>query len=523
MTITERLSYIKNLQNDECWYITKHNLDFKQLCFSAQIAEEYQNSDQTLNFEQFYNSRANNYGVTPNHRATNNCYYVGLLLNRGGYKDAVPTEFYFQLKNSVHGDFNALDVKNELVVSQLEKVFLTNPTDREFDGLRKDLKIHPAFFLAKVLLSIGEITGKYFISLEEFYVFIGTATEYKNHYIVTQMIIENRKYNFKLDKTKFTNNRVHLLLDNLPYFIKRDGGISLDEPFINTLREKLVFYENSTESKLFSEEQLTNKINLQNLYPQIFKEQNSLAINKIFYGAPGTGKSHKVKSLVNCKDSRMQRVTFHPEFDYATFVGGYKPTMANEDGKEVIKYKFVPQAFTNTYVKAWNDPEQDYYLVIEEINRGNCAEIFGDIFQLLDRGSDYDITPSLELETYLKSELMDKNKGLENGKLKLPKNLTIYATMNTSDQSLYPMDSAFKRRWDWEYIPICYEAVNDEGEPNPSYNYIIDLGNGTSFRWNEFISKINLNHIQQNPVLGMDKCIGNYFVIPKNGETTIDV
>tara|TARA_R110002033_G_scaffold46013_2_gene90297 strand:+ start:4730 stop:6277 length:1548 start_codon:yes stop_codon:yes gene_type:complete len=246
-------------------------------------------------------------------------------------------------------------------------------------------------------------------------------------------------------------------------------------------------------------------------------------IQKIFYGAPGTGKSHKVKSLVNGKDARMQRVTFHPEFDYTSFVGGYKPTMADEDGKEVIKYKFVPQAFTNIYVKAWNDPDNDYYLVIEEINRGNCAEIFGDIFQLLDRDSDYDITPSIELEGHLKTSLKDVNKGLENGKLKLPKNLTIYATMNTSDQSLFPMDSAFKRRWDWEYIPICYEAVTDEGDSNPSFNYTINLGNGKSFKWNEFISKVNLNHIQQNPVLGMDKCIGNYFVKPRNGVTTIEV
>src|SRR5690606_26606622 len=106
---------------------------------------------------------------------------------------------------------------------------------------------------------------------------------------------------------------------------------------------------------------------------------------------------------------------------------------------------------------------------------------------------------------------------------KLPKNLTIYATMNTSDQSLFPMDSAFKRRWDWEYIPICYEPVTDEGDSNPSYNYTIELGNGASFEWNDFIKKINKNHIEQNKVLGMDKCIGNYFVKPKNGETTIDV
>ena len=267
-------------------------------------------------------------------------------------------------------------------------------------------------------------------------------------------------------------------------------------------------YEEQYDShSIISETETTNNVN------------NIITQNKIFYGAPGTGKSHKVKEIVKGKDNRTIKVTFHPEYDYTSFVGGYKPTMNGDN----IKYEFVPQAFTNIYTKAWNDPENDYYLVIEEINRGNCAEIFGDIFQLLDRDSDYDITPSIELECHLKTSLIDENKGLENGKLKLPKNLTIYATMNTSDQSLFPMDSAFKRRWDWEYIPICYEEQTDEGDSNPSYNYTIDLGSGAYFKWNEFISKVNLNYIQQNPVLGMDKCIGNYFIKPKNGGKTIDV
>ena len=243
-------------------------------------------------------------------------------------------------------------------------------------------------------------------------------------------------------------------------------------------------------------------------------------IQKIYFGSPGTGKSHRVKELTQLPETygRVERVTFHPQFDYISFVGGYKPTM---DGNNIV-YRFVPEIFTKIYVKAWNDPDNDYYLVIEEINRGNCAEIFGDIFQLLDRTGDYKVTPSEELKKYLESQFMENDR-VDHSKLMIPKNLNILATMNTSDQSLFPMDSAFKRRWDWEYIPICYEELSDEGNSNPSYNYIIDLGNGSSFRWNDFISKVNLNHIQETPVLGMDKCIGNYFVKPKNGETTIDI
>ena len=251
------------------------------------------------------------------------------------------------------------------------------------------------------------------------------------------------------------------------------------------------------------------------------EEKPSDVIQKIFYGAPGTGKSHKVKEIVFGKDERTERITFHPEYDYSSFVGGYKPTMDGDN----IKYEFVPQAFTNIYTKAWNDLDNDYYLVIEEINRGNCAEIFGDIFQLLDRTNDYKITPSKELKEYLNIKLKD-NSSVDADKLLLPPNLNILATMNTSDQSLFPMDSAFKRRWDWEYIPINYEAtyINYKGEEkeNESANYLVTLPDGTSFKWLDFIKSVNNNWIRKNENLGMDKCLGNYFIKSNTKEITLN-
>lgn len=253
--------------------------------------------------------------------------------------------------------------------------------------------------------------------------------------------------------------------------------------------------------------------------------QNSSSLNKIFYGAPGTGKSHKVKELVAGKELRTERVTFHPEFDYNAFVGGYKPTMGiDESGKEIIRYEFVPQAFTRIYCDAWNslasEKEEDFYLIIEEINRGNCAEIFGDIFQLLDRNSDYDISPSKELKEFLldkRKGLLNEEFGLKEGKMKLPSNLNILATMNTSDQSLFPMDSAFKRRWDWEYIPINYE----DSEKNKSSKFKVLLSKTESFSWLSFIKSVN-SVIKQNDNLGMDKCLGNYFVKPVTEDIDIE-
>ena len=245
---------------------------------------------------------------------------------------------------------------------------------------------------------------------------------------------------------------------------------------------------------------------------QISSIVNEKLIQKIFYGAPGTGKSHKVKELVIGKEERTERLTFHPEYDYNSFVGGYKPTMNGKD----IRYEFVPQAFSNIYVKAWNDLDNDYYLVIEEINRGNCAEIFGDIFQLLDRSNDYHITPSKELKEYLTAQFSGNPK-IDGNKLILPPNLNILATMNTSDQSLFPMDSAFKRRWDWEYIPINYEELED----NKSSKFKVQLSETESFSWLSFIKSVN-SVIKQNDNLGMDKCLGNYFIKPTTEEIDIE-
>ena len=250
----------------------------------------------------------------------------------------------------------------------------------------------------------------------------------------------------------------------------------------------------------------------------------------IYYGAPGTGKSHAIK--VDTKGAHVVRTTFHPDSDYSTFVGAYKPTtkptyvrdstgrVVEERGEKVVEdrivYEFVPQAFLQAYVDAWRyyakagseEPEKQY-LVIEEINRGNCAQIFGDLFQLLDRNdegySEYPITADKDMEKYLSDafhdiaipnesdlgELFDdpfiaQKIGLGQV-LVLPPNLYVWATMNTSDQSLFPIDSAFKRRWDWKYIPIS-QAV-DENTKQPM-GWSIHVG-GKDYDWWSFLQAIN--------------------------------
>lgn len=199
------------------------------------------------------------------------------------------------------------------------------------------------------------------------------------------------------------------------------------------------------------------------------------------------------------------RTTFHPDTDYAAFVGCYKPYMNGG----VIEYSYMPQVFTNAYIAAWENTKKPVYLVIEEINRGNCAQIFGDLFQLLDRDkttgkSEYPIKADKDLVAHIEKVLGAGHEGIKNGELCLPPNLIIYATMNTSDQSLFPMDSAFKRRWDWEYVPINYSKNIDSGR------FIIEIDDDTKYSWVEFLESVNDKIYDATN--SEDKQMGNFFI-----------
>lgn len=280
-------------------------------------------------------------------------------------------------------------------------------------------------------------------------------------------------------------------------------------------------------------------------------------LQQIYYGAPGTGKSKTIKDLTFGES--VIRTTFHPDSDYASFVGTYKPIteevdlrdcygkkVIDDDTKEVVKeeriaYQFIPQAFLEAYVKAWKKlgSSKKQYLIIEEINRGNCAQIFGDLFQLLDRNeygfSDYPIVADKDMQKYLEKEFAGweiTNKDeinqlygeanmvnliMKGERLVLPSNLYIWATMNTSDQSLFPIDSAFKRRWDWKYVPI---REGRDKETNAKLNWYINTGD-KQYNWWSFISQVN--KLIGSLTNSEDKKLGYFFCKAKDGEIDADL
>ncbi len=230
--------------------------------------------------------------------------------------------------------------------------------------------------------------------------------------------------------------------------------------------------------------------------------------NVIYFGAPGTGKSYNLNKdmeellLINAEND-YERVTFHPDYSYANFVGTYKPRPEKDDkGNKTgdITYKYVPGPFMRSLVKALKNQGKPFLLVIEEINRSNVAAVFGDVFQLLDRDdnfeSEYPIETSEDMRDYLKEEL-----GQDFEKIRIPSNMFIWATMNSADQGVYPMDTAFKRRWEFKYFGINY---NDDLIKNIKFNI-----NNHEISWNKLRNAINNELLSYG--INEDKLIGPFF------------
>lgn len=376
------------------------------------------------------------------------------------------------------------------------------------------------------------------------------------------MLIKNRHQDFTeladVDDPGYLQ-QVYDELSALPSFDEFKGGTNEGKTFKKIgggqYHNALLTYINFLRAvRLLADEVNVAKVRAKN---PVNPEKESRQV--IYFGAPGTGKSHEVNRLTANAD--VIRTTFHPDSDYSTFVGAYKPTTIDRQMRDIaghlvfdketgepvmenrIVYEFVEQAFLQAYIKAWDayakaaegEKAEEQYLVIEEINRGNCAQIFGDLFQLLDRNgygfSEYPISADKDMKKQLAkafkgmaiadaeriNQIYGKDyvsKVLSGEILLLPDNLFIWATMNTSDQSLFPIDSAFKRRWDWKYIPIC------EGKENGvSLGWKIKV-NGKLFDWWQFVEKINaeINELTKSE----DKKLGYFFCKAQDGIITAE-
>lgn len=447
-------------------------------------------------------------------------------------------EFRINQMGDIYRDYNVIP-GDEIVISQIEK-------DNVCDLCFTVKKYHRVVLLVKK--GLAEI-----INIDRLKAFEQGDKKYEvNVYDKGKNDILNISFDGAKAKRADSPNMTdfyHVSIDgvDLPngtYYLTL--GVGSDKNILATLPKSDFNTIEFDDSKILSMKESLKKM-----------RKSDIPLQQIFYGAPGTGKSHAINELTAGKD--VIRTTFHPDTDYSTFVGAYKPTTKSVpvttvigtnavpvklNGKEMMEdkivYEYVSQAFLQAYVAAWRkycdvqegEEPMDEFLVIEEINRGNCAQIFGDLFQLLDRGdegfSEYPIKADSDMKKLLEKEfegLEIKNKEginalFKGGKdivaevlagdvLLLPNNLYIWATMNTSDQSLFPIDSAFKRRWDWNYVPIS----------NAGKNWMIEV-NGAQYDWWNFLEAINDK--VYHATYSEDKKLGYFFCKAKDGVISAD-
>lgn len=448
-------------------------------------------------------------------------------------------EFRINQMGDIYRDYNVIP-GDEIVISQIEK-------DNVCDLCFTVKKYHRVVLLVKK--GLAEI-----INIDRLKAFEQGDKKYEvNVYDKGKNDILNISFDGAKAKRADSPNMTdfyHVSIDgvDLPngtYYLTL--GVGSDKNILATLPKSDFNTIEFDDSKILSMKESLKKM-----------RKSDIPLQQIFYGAPGTGKSHAINELTADKD--VIRTTFHPDTDYSTFVGAYKPTtkpvpvitvigteavpVRDKNGKEMMEdkivYEYVSQAFLQAYVAAWRkycdvqegEEPVDEFLVIEEINRGNCAQIFGDLFQLLDRGdegfSEYPIKADSDMKKLLEKEfkgLEIKNKEginalFKGGKdivaevlagdvLLLPNNLYIWATMNTSDQSLFPIDSAFKRRWDWHYVPI-----SDAGK-----KWMIEV-NGAQYDWWKFLEAINDK--VYHATYSEDKKMGYFFCKANDGVISAD-
>ena len=571
-TIEDKLA---SLNATSVWYFAKQDTNFDNAFKAVQIVEElgqqWSNDGTTA-----WSIRAASKGLDSNHRILSVAQLLGLLtknnpFEKSQYKSEIPTPMYRAISRYAIGspEYNALKTE------QLLKLRMNAITDTRPESA--DYNIAPVLFSYEVFWRL-KAKGITEISLGDFYTYVMTCkTHDEIDECVEHLLDPNREDSQYVANYKSDSRVVTLIQNNLNLIQFTATTVSIKPEFAdyfgyffngaytsfvnmmkfvvsdvhmyqtvltNPIGLSVNFLDSSTKIDIG-----VKRINLEN------RKTISGTAQQIYYGAPGTGKSYIVNR--DTKGESIVRTTFHPDSDYSTFVGCYKPTtkeveMRDVTGKVIIEYgqpvtenriiyQFVDQAFLQAYIKAWKfyaealegaDPKKQF-LIIEEINRGNCAQIFGDLFQLLDRNdygfSDYYIHADRDMQKHLAKAfngiaMNDSHKNsinamYHNGErdivaqvltgeiLLLPNNLYIWATMNTSDQSLFPIDSAFKRRWDWKYRPIVKGRDKDGSELN--WRIKADT---KEYDWWSFLEKINA--IVGTTTNSEDKKLGFFFCKP---------
>lgn len=507
--------------------------------------------------------------------------------------NAATLEFYYNLYQNTENTKVAITNPKEVVRNFVLKFQFPNPRTQESfnDSLNEGVFLAPYRMVVSILVSLAKIEKRScsYLTLKEilYYVFADTnvcENPLVDHDRLASQILIDRQINKDLSPFIVKNLRwnqydrqvreMMVVLGKCSDSFRLSKGTLKynhnigDDDFITRILKYNYFWIPSNKENFdLSTKEYISYMNMADTPYNVVEFNKEKAdkiktnleiypLQQIYYGAPGTGKSFDVNNIT--KGYSTIRTTFHPDSDYSAFVGAYKPTMrtvALRDSsghivegvqEERIVYTYVKQAFLKAYLGAWQkyakggETTEPQFLVIEEINRGNCAQIFGDLFQLLDRGDNGFSTYPIEADSDLQKEIQNAfkeekdgesdnpyklskdidveravegyvsnygsslSKDIQEGRVLLfPPNLYIWATMNTSDQSLFPMDSAFKRRWDWQYMPIKNADLKWKIELSEIY---------VKIDWWKFLKRIN--KVVADLTTSEDKQLGYFFCQP---------
>lgn len=546
-------SILKSGLEKDYWFMTKQTMsDFYLIFMIGKVVETYpQNKLSNENFGQYYQRffkedsfLRNKY---PKQAESENTYrnsiiaeFFGLFKReKNNYDSGTSTSAFKTISKYIH-DYSDIKKYYFIIERQIEKLCLNvNEKIQNFNDL-KNVRNYPVIFLYKILLELYKRTGDSTLFYDEFVAFLVRAKKYSDWKETVDLIIEFRQDGLSQDyKDKFntiikdataSNIRFDVILgslSNLVYQKKQDRNFYCIKNGSDSLRyiESVVeIFESSKYSSdltstemmefLQSDRYFIGYIDTAFVKDNTADEDYDVEIdeskrikggrNIILYGVPGAGKSYTIQQEYCNDEDKMERLVFHPDYTYSDFVGQILPSINENGDNKTIQYKFEPGPFTMLLKKAYRDPEHKYYLVIEEINRGNAPAIFGDIFQLLDRDSEGTSTYGITNKDISKIVY-----GKRDGKVKIPSNMSILCTMNTSDQNVFTLDTAFQRRWNMRLIENTFKKDDKLADVK-----ILD----TSVTWRVFQETINEIILNTNIRLtsAEDKRLGTHFVVEED-------
>ncbi len=538
--LSEKLQQLEQAENYACWYLVKQPTAFDSLCYLVSFLEEYKANPGNNNLQSFIGQRVAllraakpELELSDNYRALRVAAVFGLIrLTSSKYDDAMITDTFREVTARCGGVYEYTVSYRDIVQRQIEKMYISSPIDEEYQGVRGEYRLYPVMLLYKVLLELGRSEGDYAISMTEYRYLVATTRVYDD-FLETLLLIKLLRADqdravaaFEQYRSKFDNRLIQALkqLDTLT--VEKDT-IRLKGDRIQEVAKKVFAFEQDpmgdaagdylgflgSARSLFRQEASVAEAGAaepagETVAPQQ-EERLTTGCNVLLYGVPGSGKSWTIQQEYCTPGSQVERLVFHPDYTYADFVGQIMP---NVDANGQVSYRFAPGPFTRILRDAYRNPGQAYLLVIEEINRGNAPAIFGEIFQLLDRKQeireDGDDGFPIGTSEYAitNSDIADWVYGEKTRKVRIPSNLSIIGTMNTSDQNVFTLDTAFQRRWDMRLVENDFDNV----DPALAQGEILD----TTVTWRSFCQQIN--HIVVGNSARMtsaeDKRLGAYFV-----------